>query len=335
MRYSIIVAVYNIKFDYLKRCIASVMEQEKCYELLIINDGSTREETLRYLSKLDKLENSYIKIFDTINQGVSVARNIGIEHAKGDYCLFLDGDDFLDEECLSRLNTIVLNQDIVFFKNNFYCDKTDKLIKNDDDFTYKKIINKNVIISEIINPQNISENVNYGTPWAKVISKDLIDNHNLRFETNLPRTQDRVFLYDCVNSSTNIGLFNYSGYIYNSNEESVCKKYNKDLALKLNAVHECMKLRTNNTFYEKDVEMMYINFFYEILALDTFHKDKDINVIDRFIEANKLYNVEFKKQIMHVNNHSELSKKRKIMCYLFRFHLKYVVFIMYFIRNNK
>lgn len=92
MRFSIIIPAYNVE-DYLLDCVDSVIKQSfRDYEIILVNDGST-DSTLEICQELSK-KNKSINLITKKNGGLSSARNAGIEIAKGDYLLFLDGDDF-------------------------------------------------------------------------------------------------------------------------------------------------------------------------------------------------------------------------------------------------
>ncbi|GFI16801.1 putative glycosyltransferase EpsJ [Lachnospiraceae bacterium] len=120
---SVIVPVYNVE-KYLDECIQSVLKQTyDKFELICVNDGST-DYSLDILEKYCE-QDQRIKVITQKNQGLSVARNTGIEHAKGKYLLFLDGDDLLEDYTLNDLcriaeekNVDIINFDAsVFFMN--------------------------------------------------------------------------------------------------------------------------------------------------------------------------------------------------------------------------
>lgn len=97
---SIITPVYNTQ-KYLKRCIESVLSQTYSnIELLLIDDGSTDESGKicdEYANK-----DSRVKVFHITNGGPSRARNIGLENATGNYILFVDSDDWVDNQFVSH-----------------------------------------------------------------------------------------------------------------------------------------------------------------------------------------------------------------------------------------
>ena len=98
---SIIIPVYNVD-KYLDDCLSSVFRQTlKNIEVVIINDGST-DNSINIIKKYQNEYNNIILI-EQENKGLSVARNVGIEHATGKYITFLDSDDFITENFCEKL----------------------------------------------------------------------------------------------------------------------------------------------------------------------------------------------------------------------------------------
>ncbi len=103
-RISIIVPVYNVE-KYLKKCVDSILGQTFTdFELLLIDDGST-DNSGSICDELAKTDNR-IKVIHKENGGLSDARNIGIEVAKGDFIGFIDSDDYIDEDMYAFYITI-------------------------------------------------------------------------------------------------------------------------------------------------------------------------------------------------------------------------------------
>ena len=103
---SIIVPVYNAE-KTLNKCVDSILNQTfQDWELLLIDDGSTdRSGELcdEYANK-----DSRVRVFHKINEGVSSARNVGLDNAKGQWITFVDADDWIDKNMYQELyNTAV------------------------------------------------------------------------------------------------------------------------------------------------------------------------------------------------------------------------------------
>ena len=90
---SVIIPCYN-QGAYLNEAVESILAQSyRDFEIIVVNDGSTDEETNRLLSGYDRQQT---RVLHTENQGLSSARNNGIREAQGEYILPLDADDRID-----------------------------------------------------------------------------------------------------------------------------------------------------------------------------------------------------------------------------------------------
>src|SRR5690606_27364966 len=126
---SVIIPVYNAE-KYLRECLDSVLAQTFTdFEVLLINDGSTDASGKICDEYAEK--DSRIKVFHKENGGVSSARNLGLDNAKGEWISFVDSDDTIEQETLATLANEVKDLDI------------DGVI-----FGYKKLINNKVSVYE-------------------------------------------------------------------------------------------------------------------------------------------------------------------------------------------
>lgn len=104
--FSIIIAFYNTE-KYLKETIESVINQDIGFadnvQLILVDDGSSDNSKDIALEFSEKYPEN-IKVLTQENEGVSSARNLGLKHVEGKYINFLDGDDLLSENCLSKVN---------------------------------------------------------------------------------------------------------------------------------------------------------------------------------------------------------------------------------------
>lgn len=105
---SVIVPVYNVE-DYLPKCLQSLDHQgldAEDFEVILINDGSN-DRSLRICEDFVKTHKN-VRLLNQNNQGVAVARNKGIDAARGGYILFLDSDDFLADNGLKQIEEVIL-----------------------------------------------------------------------------------------------------------------------------------------------------------------------------------------------------------------------------------
>ena len=112
MKFSIVCPVYNSE-KYLSAAIDSVLEQDyKNWELVLVDDGSL-DNSREIMSEYSERD-SRIRLVHQDNSGPGAARNAGIEHSTGDYLVFLDSDDRLVPNYLSRLEPLANSNDLVF-----------------------------------------------------------------------------------------------------------------------------------------------------------------------------------------------------------------------------
>ena len=107
VKVSIIVPVYNVE-KFLEKCLNSLINQTlKDIEIICINDGST-DNSLNILKSFSE-KDSRITIIDKQNEGLSVARNTGMNIAKGEYIGFVDSDDWVDLDFYEKLYNSAIN----------------------------------------------------------------------------------------------------------------------------------------------------------------------------------------------------------------------------------
>ena len=98
---SVIVPVYKVE-QYLHRCIDSILSQSFTdFELLLIDDGSP--DNCGKICDEYTQKDSRVRVFHKPNGGVSSARNLGLDNAKGKWIAFIDSDDFVEKEYLEKL----------------------------------------------------------------------------------------------------------------------------------------------------------------------------------------------------------------------------------------
>ena len=112
MMISIIVPVYNSE-KYIDRCLDSILNQTyKDLEIVLVNDGSN-DQSLKILENY-ALRDTRIKVVNQENKGVAAARNTGLDNATGDYILYVDSDDWIENNMVERMVELSANADIVF-----------------------------------------------------------------------------------------------------------------------------------------------------------------------------------------------------------------------------
>ena len=120
VKISVIVPVFNAE-QYLSKCLGSILNQTYTnIEVIVINDGS-KDASQEIINKYKEEYPEKINCFETENNGVAQARNLGIEKAVGDYFIFVDADDYIELDLIEKLSKIVEKEkiDIVKYKLNY------------------------------------------------------------------------------------------------------------------------------------------------------------------------------------------------------------------------
>ena len=234
IKISVIMPVYNLSL-YLSESIESILSQSfKDFELILINDGSTDSSGI--ICDKYKEKDSRVKVIHKENEGSGIARNIGINCAKGQFLMFLDGDDKIESNLLEKLYLEIIssNTDLVICN---YSEFTDENI-----FNIKKQIKEEVIINGKLECRktyiDLLKKEVIQSPWNKIYKASIINENNIRFP-NLRRCQDAVFNCEYFNYIESYKLIPDTLYHYRINNNNTCwEKFPKDffdIALKLNS----------------------------------------------------------------------------------------------------
>lgn len=170
---SVITPTYN-RGKYIKKCIESVLNQTlKNIELIIIDDGST-DNTFSVVKQYDDSRIKYVK---QENKGIGKSRNYGVKLASGKYIVFLDSDDYLENDALEKMYDKAEKENIDIVVSDFY----------DVYLNSKKVENKikHFENSKLIDNPDIINDINLG-PSNKLYKKELFDNtyfpENIKYE---------------------------------------------------------------------------------------------------------------------------------------------------------
>ena len=129
---SFIVPVYNAETT-IDKCLKSIFELNKCsvdYEVIVVNDAS-EDGTANHVAKFERYNENLVYIENDENRGISVSRNVGAEVASGDYLIFIDSDDYIEETLLCDIEKYI-NEGVDLIKWNALI-TDENYIKNDLD----------------------------------------------------------------------------------------------------------------------------------------------------------------------------------------------------------
>ena len=195
---TVIIPVHNAEL-HIKRCIESVLNQTyKNIELILINDGST-DNSINILNSY-KNKNENILVIDKKNEGVATTRNLGIEKATGKYIMFIDNDDYIE--------------------NNYIEDYINNI--NDNDILiggYERVTESKVLFSYVLRNTEWSKYI-IVAPWAKLYRTDFLRENDIKF-LNYNIGEDVYFSIKAYSFNPKISFINNNGYKWYFNQKSV------------------------------------------------------------------------------------------------------------------
>lgn len=213
---SIIIPCYNVE-RYIEQCVRSIMGQSyKNLEIIAVDDGSPDNSP----QILDKLANAdcRIKVLHKQNEGVSAARNSGLDVATGDYVVFVDGDDYLAPDYVDYMFKLACRYDSDFvMSQNCYTQKNEPQYFED---RIKKM-SPSEATALLISPRVI-----VGC-WNKMFKREFINKFTLSFSTTLFYGEGLTFITKASQLANSVTVGNRKVYYYRrNNETSATSKFN-------------------------------------------------------------------------------------------------------------
>ena len=238
---SIIVPVYNIEL-YVKECIESILRQTfKNFELILVDDGST-DQSGKICDEY-ALKDTRIIVIHQKNQGLSQARNTGIDIAKGKYIGFVDGDDWIHEEMFLELYNLCVCNNVKISQCNYQRCR-DTCEQFDETEGEVCIISKEQEIRNLYDPNLAVRTV---VAWNKLYDTELFK--NIRYPQGKLH-EDEFTTYKLIFGADEIAITNRKLYFYRTVESSIInQKYNPKRLDVLEALEERIK------FFEKYKEL--------------------------------------------------------------------------------
>lgn len=227
IKVSVIVPVYNTEL-YLKRCINSILNQSfQDIELIIVNDNSTDSSSKIIKDFIDK-NNNIIYINNEENRGVSNCRNEAIKISRGEYILFVDSDDYLDESMIETMYNEASSNNLDIAICGYFLDYEDgntqnRIINLDEN----RIYNRYEILSEILHHKNGIT----GHSWNKLLKTSIIKSNNIQYPEHMKIYEDIAFFSRLFPHCKRIKNIKKMFYHYIQRNNSSIKTINESVVL--------------------------------------------------------------------------------------------------------
>ena len=221
---SIIVPIYNVE-NYLRQCLDSIMGQTyQNFECILINDGSPDHSADICREYVEK--DSRFRYFEKENGGVSSARNLGIEHSKGQYITFIDSDDWVESDYVETLygELIKENADIAV--------STYKRFEMGDNCWYvhafqrgydKKVFTNKKLMDELLSLDGFDNSYRFVS--GKLVHRNMLE--NIAFNVATPYGEDMEFWFKIYMVSDRVVYVNKETYNYRT-DERISKHFTLD-----------------------------------------------------------------------------------------------------------
>lgn len=234
MKISIIIPVHNCE-KFLDKCINSIINQTyKDFELLLVENGSTdnSEQICKKYSEID----DRIVLLKSNKNGPSAARNIGLKNASGEYVIFVDGDDYIEENTLEILVEKNNNYDLIIYGNynDVYSENTYSI--NGTNVYKESIINNNNDMKLLFG--ELRKRFLANQVWNKFYKKSFLDEISVEFPEEINYSEDLIFnikVYENVKKGIiiEIPLYHY----VNHYGESICSSFDVNKYKYMKEVH--------------------------------------------------------------------------------------------------
>lgn len=309
---SVIIPIYNGE-KYIKSLIKMLDKQTyQDFEVILIDDGSTDNsaDLIRDMIR----GNSRYRFYSNCNNGVSWTRNFGIEKSKGDYVIFIDCDDYINEDYLEKLSlhchigvdAVFCNVDIVDINLN--------VIKSQ--YIEEGIYTNSQMLLKLLDFKNVSTG-----PCGKLIKKKLLGN-NLRFK-GIKVYEDLVFNIDVLYKNQNFNIFftndisyKYVQYTDNSTMSNFNKKPSSDV---ITAMEYALQTIQNIGEYDYFFSRVLSQIMMYAINCDTNNK--------HFIKETKSF---LKRHFIELLKNKNINKNEKILFIIYAFSFSF----FHFIRRN-
>lgn len=328
---SVIVPAYNSQ-NTIRYCLDSIINQQECkFEIIVIDDGS-KDDTLSIIKEYEQ-RYEFIHCIHKDNEGVSKARNVGMDNASGKYIYFVDSDDCLENSCLSKL---------LMTQRNNNCDLVASEIIDKKGTSKSKDVygKKDYFLS--LSKKTIGENmffIRMGSAVGKLYLKNKINNEHIRFDETIGLAEDLIFVHKYLMACTSIAKVGDSVYLVNNLPSSLSKRFSHNIEKVVreqnNIYEECFSIypEYKDIFYE--YEMNYSVSGIVMLIKNMYLEGSPYRIKTRIKKIAELYRIGLMQPLDEMTCFDGPKYRiDKIYCAVLKTHSPLLVEIFFFWREN-
>lgn len=279
---SIIIPCYNSE-HFISQTLNMLISQDlRDCEVIVVNDGSTDRTSQIAHDYENKIP--CLKVIDKLNEGVSVARNIGVEHASGRYVYFLDSDDTLAIGTLEFYRKQLMgNTEIPFFAFGYKSVKDGKKVRNFSFSKYDSKVLENKRLKKIFLTKRISFHI-----CSCIFERNFLIKNDIRFTEGQKIGEDVCFLLKVIAFTNSCFYSSRTCFVYQLRDDSAMKGYRGYDFNKFKALDYYKN--TLESFYTEVAIKKSANFFFAIRLLSHIRGYLRANFIDENITEKLIEN---------------------------------------------
>ena len=256
---SVIIPVYNVE-KYLRRCLDSVIAQTyQKLEIICVDDGSIDDSGK--ICDQYAVRDARIKVIHQENQGLSAARNKGLDAAEGEYIAFVDSDDYILEDMYKKMLDKLLNYNVDLCVCQWQYELSDG----------RQVVKRKNIAPTIYGRKTSLEfarflymgNYENGVvvaAWNKLYRRALLD--KIRFEGRIH--EDEAVSGRIMAKNISVYVMEEQFYVYAQNGDSLTNKpFSANKFFFLDALAERRELFKSDAFIRQETELLYCNMYIE------------------------------------------------------------------------
>ena len=327
-KFSIIVPVYQME-SYLDRCVQSLLRQTLTeIEIILVDDGSTdRSPSIcdRYAA-----EDERIQVIHKANEGVSAARNDGLEKASGEWVLFCDSDDWMEPNACELLYRIGTEKNVDVVLGDIHLIRKDRKIYNQffaEEFVWRSRRRLDELVAADIYSAYCplppaSPSIGYGGPWNKAVRREFLLAYHIRFDTSLRGIFDDILYTACLYANAaSVAYVQRPVYNYVLIPSSITRSYKPDALIAnrqiFRAFSQLIASGSSEELWKKAFYAMVIRRLEETLRLYFFHPKNDKSLSARFSQLQKtIHKKPYSTALKNVDKRKLTSSQKKMVTFL-------------------
>lgn len=301
VKISVIIPIYNVE-KYLRKCVDSIIEQTyKNLEIILVDDESP--DGCPAICDEYKLKDPRIKVIHQKNMGLSGARNSGIDIATGEYIIFHDSDDTLEETCIEKMYNVLkkYNTRLSICGRYYEFEDGKKICK------YSEIFEKKYEFEDAIEEMN---KFYYFDMSACGKLYDISLFNSLRFPVG-KLSEDYFVMYKLFEEAKEISYTSEPLYNYLQRQNSISKNKKINDQIIEAAYNQMVDLENYSDRMKSIVHVAYASSYLTVVNL--YIKQKVKFPIDLL----KAYREKIKENFIYIKKYRGISKAKKIQFYLF------------------